>query len=237
MPRPRPRARSGRSPWFTPALFVFLEELRLHNDREWFERNRARYLADVRDPMLRFIADVGPALKQLAPRLVADPRPVGGSLFRIHRDTRFSKDKTPYKTNAAATFRHEAGRDVHGPALYLSLAPGAVEVGGGVWHPEAEPLRLIRTSLVQRPAAWRRALAAPGLAHLTWWGESLTRTPRGFPEGHPLDAWLRRKDFAAGVELGEADALSPGFLDRCLEAWRPLGPALKLLAGAVGLPW
>ncbi|MGC4001392.1 MAG: DUF2461 domain-containing protein [Anaeromyxobacter sp.] len=218
-------------------MFVFLEELRLHNDRDWFERHRERYLRDVRNPMLRFIGDVGPVLARLAPRLVADPRPVGGSLFRIHRDTRFAADKTPYKTNAAASFRHQAGRDVHGPGLYVSLAPGEVEVGGGVWHPEAEPLQLIRRSLVDRTAAWRRALAAPGLDRLSWWGEELKRTPRGFPEDHPLDAMLRRKDFAAGLELTERDALRPDLLDRCVEAWRPLGPALKLMAGAVGLPW
>jgi uncharacterized protein (TIGR02453 family) len=228
---------SARTPWFTPALFVFLEELRLHNDRDWFERNRDRYLRDVRDPMLRFVADVGPVLKKLAPRLVADPRPAGGSLFRIHRDTRFSKDKTPYKTNVAASFRHQAGRDVHGPGLYVSLAPGEVEVGGGVWHPEPEALRQIRTAIVEKPAAWTRAVAAPGLERLTWWGESLTRTPRGSPPGHAHDAWLRRKDFAAGVELAEEDALAPDFLDRCAEAWRPLGPAMKFMAGAVGLPW
>jgi uncharacterized protein (TIGR02453 family) len=187
--------------------------------------------------MLRFVADVGPVLRRLAPRLVADPRPVGGSLFRIHRDTRFSRDKTPYKTNAAASFRHDAGRDVHGPGLYVSLAPGEVEVGGGVWHPEPEPLRLIRRSIVEGSAAWKRALAAPGMERLTWWGDSLARTPRGFPEDHPLDEILRRKDFAAGVELSERDALAPDFLDRCAEAWRPLGPSLKLMAGAVGLPW
>lgn len=226
-----------RSPWFTPELFRSLEELRLHNDRDWFERNRERYVRDVRDPMLRFVADVAPVLRKLAPRLVADPRPVGGSLFRVHRDTRFSKDKTPYKTNAAASFRHEAGRDVHGPGLYVSLAPGEVEVGGGVWHPEPEPLRLVRRSVVERPAAWKRALAAPGMDRLTWWGDTLRRTPRGFPEGHPLETLLRRKDFAAGAELTERDALAPDFLDRCAEVWRPLGPSLKLMAGAVGLRW
>jgi uncharacterized protein (TIGR02453 family) len=226
-----------RSPWFTEALFTFLEELRLHNDRDWFERNKERYVRDVRDPMLRFVEDVRPVLRKLAPRLVADPRPVGGSLFRIHRDTRFSKDKTPYKTNVAAAFRHQTARDVHGPGLYVSLAPGEVEVGGGVWHPEAEPLRLIRLSIVEKPAAWKRALTAPGMDRLAWWGESLTRAPRGFPEGHPLDALLRRKDFAAGVELTERDVLAPDFLDRCAEAWRPLGPSMKLMAGAVGLPW
>jgi uncharacterized protein (DUF2461 family) len=106
-----------------------------------------------------------------------------------------------------------------------------------VWHPEAESLRLIRRSIVDRPAAWRKALAAPGLSRLGWWGESLARTPRGFPGGHPLDAWLRRKDFAAGVELTERDALAPDFLDRCVEAWRPLAPVMRLMAGAVGLPW
>ncbi len=158
---PGARARAGRrSPWFTPALFTFLEELRLHNDRDWFERNKDRYVHDVRDPFLRFVAGAAPVLKRLAPRLVADPRPVGGSLFRIHRDTRFSRDKTPYKTNAAASFRHAAGRHVHGPGLYVSLGPGEVEVGGGVWHPEPEPLRLIRKAIAERPAAWRKLAAA-----------------------------------------------------------------------------
>ena len=226
-----------RSPWFTPALFIFLEELRLHNDRDWFERNRTRYLADVRDPMLRFIGDVAPVLKEIAPQLVADPRPIGGSLFRIHRDTRFSPDKTPFKTNVAASFRHRAGRDVHGPGLYVSLAPGEVEVGGGVWHPDPESLRAIRRSIVDRPGPWKKALEAPAREGLAWWGDALTRTPRGCPEDHPLDAWLRRKDFAAGVELSEEDALAPDFLDRCAEAWRPLGPAMRIMAGAVGLPW
>lgn len=227
----------SRSPWFAPAFFAFLEELRLHNDRDWFERNKDRYLRHVRDPMLRFIAGAAPVLRRLAPRLVADPRPAGGSMFRIHRDTRFSRDKSPYKTNVAAAFRHVTGRDVHGPGLYLSLAPGEVEVGGGVWHPEPEPLRLIRKAIADRPTAWKRALAAPGADRLTWWGESLARTPKGFPGGHPLDEWLRRKDFAAGVEFTEADALAADFLDRCAEVWRPLGPAMKLMAGAVGLPW
>lgn len=232
----RAKARS-RSPWFTPELFRFLEELRLHNDKDWFERNRERYLRDVRDPFLRFLGDVGPALKKLAPRLVVDPRPVGGSMFRVHRDTRFAKDKTPYKTNVAASFRHEDGRDVHGPSFYVSLAPGEVEAGGGVWHPEPAALAAIRRSIAAKPTPWRRALGAPGVDGLTWWGEVLTRTPKGFPADHPMETWLRRKDFGAGVELTEEDALAPDFLDRCVEAWRPLGPTMKLLAGALGVRW
>jgi uncharacterized protein (TIGR02453 family) len=227
----------AQKPYFTPALFTFLSELRLQNDRDWFDRNRERYLRDVRDPMLRFIADFAPTLARIAPRLVADPRPAGGSLFRIHRDTRFSSDKTPYKTNVAAQFRHQAGRDVHGPGLYLSLEPGEVDVGGGIWHPEPEPLQAIRTAIAEKPAAWRRAVGTPAMRKLEWWGESLKRTPRGFPEGHPLDGFLRRKDFGAGVVLGERDACSPRFPGRCAEVYRAMVPTLAFLARAVGVPW
>jgi uncharacterized protein (TIGR02453 family) len=225
------------TPSFTPALFTFLAELRLHNDRDWFARNRERYLRDVRDPMLRFIAEFAPVLRRIAPRLVADPRPVGGSMFRINRDTRFSGDKTPYKTNVAAHFRHEAGRDVHGPAFYLSLDPDEVDVGGGVWHPEPEPLLLIRRSIAAKPAAWRRVTGAPAMRRLEVWGESLKRTPRGFPEDHPLDELLRRKDLAWGLSLGERDALSPRFPARVAELYRAMVPTMKLLAQVMGVPW
>jgi uncharacterized protein (TIGR02453 family) len=227
----------ARKAHFTPALFRFLGELRLHNDRDWFERNRDRYVRDVRDPMLRFVADFAPVLKKIAPRLVADPRPVGGSLFRIHRDTRFSSDKTPYKTNAAAHFRHEAGRDVHGPGCYLSLDPDTVEIGGGVWHPDADALRLIRASIVERPGDWKRALATPAMRRLTWWGESLRRPPRGFPDDHPMMDLLRRKNLAAGIELPVEAALRPGLVERCAEVYRALAPTMRLLARAVDLPW
>lgn len=222
---------------FTPALFEFLAALRLHNDRDWFERNRERYLRDVRDPMLRFVSDLAPVLRRIAPRLVADPRPVGGSLFRLHRDTRFSRDKTPYKTNVAAHFRHQDWREPHGPAYYLGLEPGEVDVGGGVWRPEPEPLRLIRAAILEKPDAWRRAAGTPAMKPLEQWGERLTRAPRGFPDDHPLVDLLRRKDFTAGVALGERDACSPRFPDRCAEVYRALAPTMKLLAGAVGLPW
>jgi len=222
---------------FTPALFTFLGELRLHNDRDWFAQNRERYLRDVRDPMLRFIADFAPVLRKMAPSLVADPRPVGGSLFRLNRDTRFSRDKSPYKTNVAAHFRHQAGRDVHGPGYYLSLEPDAVTVGGGVWHPEADALRKIRRSVVTHPEAWRKAERLQAREGLEWWGDTLARTPRGFPSDHPLEETLRRKDFAAGIELGEREALSPGFLGRCADVYRTLLPVMKLLARGQGLSW
>ncbi len=227
----------ARKAHFTPALFDFFSELRLHNDREWFERNKERYLRDVRDPMLRFVSDLVPVLRTIAPYVVADPRPVGGSLFRLHRDTRFSPDKSPFKTNVAAHFRHEAGRDVHGPGYYVSLDPDEVVAGGGVWHPEPDALRRIRRSIFTSPGDWKRVTGTPAMKRLEWWGESLRRPPRGFPDDHALVDLLKRKDFAAGIELPRRDALSAGFLDRCAEVYRALAPTMKLLARAQGLPW
>src|SRR5512145_135560 len=120
---------------FTPRLFAFLRDLKRHNDREWFAANRERYVADVETPMLEFISDFAPRLRAISPAYVADRRRMGGSMFRIYRDTRFAADKSPFKTNVAARFQHEARRKVQGvPAFYLSLAPGECEGGGGVYH-------------------------------------------------------------------------------------------------------
>ena len=110
-----------QEPCFQPDLFRFLDALRGNNNREWFQANKERYESDVKGPMLRFIGDFAPRLRQISPRFVADPRPNCGSLFRIYRDVRFSKDKTPYKTNAGAQFRHQAGKDAHAPGFYLHV--------------------------------------------------------------------------------------------------------------------
>src|SRR5580765_3671675 len=108
--------------WFSPALFTFLRQLKSHNTREWFADNKERYQRDVEAPMLQFVGDVGPRLRKISPALVADPRRTGGSMFRIYRDTRFSGDKTPYKTAAAARFPHEEWkRSSSAPGLYLHL--------------------------------------------------------------------------------------------------------------------
>ena len=99
--------------YFRPVLFEFLAELRENNNREWFQANKGRYESDVLAPLLEFVADFGSYLREISPHYVADPRLVGGSVFRIHRDLRFFRNKTPYKTAAAAHFRHETGREVN----------------------------------------------------------------------------------------------------------------------------
>ncbi len=108
---------------FSPGLFAFLEELAANNDRTWFAANKPRYQSQVVDQLVRFIAAMADPLEKVSPHFVADPRPVGGSMFRIYRDVRFSKDKRPYKEHAACQFRHAAGKDAHAPGFYVHLAP------------------------------------------------------------------------------------------------------------------
>jgi len=121
------------SNYFEPALFDFLRDLKQNNNREWFQKNKHIYESKVKQPLLEFIADFAPHLHKIHPRFVADPRPVGGSMFRIYRDVRFSEDKSPYKTQASAHFKHhKASKDVHVPGFYLHLEPGQCFTAAGV---------------------------------------------------------------------------------------------------------
>jgi len=130
---------------FTPKLFAFLRELAAHNDRDWFAANKERYERDVRMPALRFINDFAAPLAKFAPHLVANPRPSGGSLFRIHRDTRFSRDKSPYKTHVGIHFFHEAAKAAASvPGFYLHLQPGESFAAAGIWHPDPPALARVR---------------------------------------------------------------------------------------------
>lgn len=226
---------SDASP-FTPATFRFLRDLRKNNDRDWFEANRERFELDVREPALRFIGDFAPRLRRISPHLVADPRPQGGSLFRIHRDVRFSADKRPYKTHLGIHFRHEAGRDAHAPGLYLHLEPGDVFAGAGLWRPPRAALAEIRDTLDESPAAWKRALSTRGFA--AQWalsGDSLKRVPRGFDPEHPFATDLKRKEFVAISGFRERDACADDFAPRLEKAWRAAGPFLGFLTEAQGL--
>ena len=120
---------------FDASLLQFLEELADNNHRSWFQINKERYETAVLEPSLAFIREFAPRLKKISPYFVASDRRVGGSLMRVYRDTRFGKDKTPYKTNVGIQFRHEFGKDVHAPGFYVHLVPGqrflALAVGGG----------------------------------------------------------------------------------------------------------
>lgn len=223
---------------FTPATFAFLTELAANNNREWFRANKARYDGDVKEPALRFISDFAPHLARISTRFRADPRANGGSLFRIYRDTRFSKDKRPYKTHTGIHFRHEAARDAHAPGFYLHLQPGQVFAGVGIWRPGGPTLRSIREAIDEDPDAWLRASGDKGFrASFELSGDSLIRAPKGFGVDHPLIVDLRRKDFIGAAGLSESTVLSPDFLDRFAALCQDAAPFQRWLCRAIGVPW
>jgi uncharacterized protein (TIGR02453 family) len=227
-------------PYFTPKFFRFFRELAANNNREWFQANKPRYENDVRDPMQRFIEDFAPRLRKLNRNYLADPRPVGGSMFRIYRDVRFSSDKRPYKTNAGAYFHHAAGkqRDIDTPGFYLHLSAGEVFVGSGLWHPEGSALAKIRDAIVAHPEKWKRAIATREFrATCRLSGDKLQRPPKGYDPNHPLIEDLKRKDFVTVTDLSEKDACSPHFMDRFVAACAAAGPFMRFLTESLELPW
>ena len=226
----------GLTPVFTSDLFDFLRDLARNNDRTWFAENRDRYDRDVKGPALRFVAEVAPHLGKLSPHFRADPRPVGGSLFRIHRDVRFSKDKSPYKTHVGIRFPHKTGKDVHGPVFYLHLEPGQVFIGCGVWHPDGGTLARIRGSIAAHPDRWRRIWEGKKLQRrFRLGGDTLQRAPRGIDADHPLIEDLKRKDYIAVAELSEEAVQRPGFVKEFASLCRDAEPFQRFLCEALGL--
>ena len=224
--------------YFTPALFKFLRDLKKNNTREWFQANRSRYESDVRGPLLDFIEDFAPHLAKLSPHFVADPRKNGGSMFRIHRDTRFSKDKTPYKTHTAVQFRHERAKDAHVPSFYLHLEPGSVFAATGTWRPDTASAKKIRDAIAAKPAECKRATSGKAIrAMCTFEGESLKRPPRGFDPEHPLIEDLKRKDFLAVAAFSQTDACGADFLALFTRFCRAVGPYTAFLTKALDLKY
>ncbi|MEM7288048.1 MAG: DUF2461 domain-containing protein [Actinomycetota bacterium] len=224
--------------YFTPALFGFLKDLAANNDREWFKANQDRYEALVRQPALDFITDMVEPLEQVSPHFVADSRTVGGSLFRIQRDTRFSKDKTPYKLNTGMHFRHERAKDAHAPGFYVHLQPGQCFMGVGLWQPESKVAYRIRHHIDEHADAWAAATRRePFTGTFTLGGDSLVRPPKGFDAEHPLIDDLKRKSFMATTSLTQREVTSASFMEDFLANCRTASPMMALLCDAVGVRW
>ncbi|MCW8908413.1 MAG: DUF2461 domain-containing protein [Sedimenticola sp.] len=221
---------------FPDGTLPFLRELRENNEKAWFQANKGRYEAQVREPALAFIEAMVPGLAEISPHFRASPKKVGGSLMRIYRDVRFSNDKTPYKTNIGIQFRHAQGRDVHAPGFYLHIAPDECFVAAGIWHPESRVLAAIRGFLDDNPAAWRRALEADGFkGHFALAGDSLKRPPRGYSADHPLIDDLKRKDFIAVKSIEPAAIQGPELVPETLRAYRHSDDFMRYLCTAIGV--
>ena len=223
---------------FEPATLKFLEELAANNNREWFKQNKTRYEEQVLDVALRFIQSMHDPLHDMAPHFVAQATRVGGSLMRVYRDTRFSKNKLPYKTNIGIQFRHEQAKDVHSPGYYLHIAPGDVFVGAGMWRPDSDALRGIRERIVARSPEWQRASRDKTFRrHFSLDGESLTRPPRGFDKDHEFIDDIKRKSFIAVRNLPADAPLGSGFQKTVESSFKAAEPLMRFLCKSVGVPF
>lgn len=223
---------------FSKATFEFLAELAANNNRAWFDANKARYEALVREPALDFIDAMAPALSVFAPHFRADPRRLGGSLMRVYRDTRFSRIKTPFKTNIGIQFRHELGKDVHAPGFYVHVAADECFLAVGCWHPDSDALRRIRERIAEYGDEWFAVRDAPAFAACwTLAGDSLKRPPRGFAAEHPAIDDIRRKDFVAMAPLSAADVTAPDLVELAGECFAAARPFMKFLCDAVAVQY
>jgi uncharacterized protein (TIGR02453 family) len=235
------RASSLEFDGFPATAFAFLKGLGENNNREWFEARRDTYEQSLRVPMKALIEEMDARLATIAPEITGT---VKGSMFRIHRDIRFSKNKAPYKTNAACWFFHRDAKNnvgqeaVHGGAgLYFHLEPRACYAGGGVWMPPAPVLKRVRGALdvgheefnaIVKARPFRKLLGDLSTEAM------LKRMPRGFDAEHPAGDWLRYQSFTAGCSLTQADVTSSALADRLEDVFRTLTPLVRWLNSAMG---
>ncbi len=223
---------------FTQATFGFLAELAANNNKAWFETNKPRYESLVREPALEFIEAMGPALRTFAPHFRAEPRKVGGSLMRVFRDTRFSRDKTPYKTNIGIQFRHALGRDIHAPGFYVHIATDECFLAVGCWHPETDALGKIRDLIAQKPEQWFAARDDKKfVAHWELDGDSLTRPPRGYDRSHAAIGDIKRKDLIAISPLSAREITGSSVVKSVGKRYAEAAPFMKFLCHALEVPY
>ncbi|MBK9691628.1 MAG: TIGR02453 family protein [Gemmatimonadetes bacterium] len=238
--RPAP-ALTARFTGFRPAALTFLRQLARHNTRPWFEAHRAAYEAEVRDPMRALVEEVDVHLAQVAPEITGDPK---RSVFRIHRDVRFSRDKSPYKTHAACWFYHaDAGKGVGseaqggGAGFYFHFAPGEFFLGAGIWMPPRPALARLREALSDDQEGFEAIVLAPAFRRRFGVLDTeamLTRLPRGVKPDHPAARWLRHQSFTVGRALTESTARSPRLPGTLARDFAALTPFIRWLNGALG---
>jgi len=226
---------------FRREAIQFLADLAANNERAWFQPRKAEYQRLLKDPLEALVAALAERFAAQRIPLRADP---ARSIFRIYRDVRFSKDKSPYKTNVGASFPWVAGRDggpgdvesgaeaAHGVGGYFHLAPGDIFVGGGMWHPEPARLAAFRAAVGSDPASVHAALDDPRFVARFGQvnGDRLKRVPTGFPPDHPEAELLKLKDVVFGRRLSDDEALSPDLPDLLTDAFADAVPVYRFLA-------
>jgi len=227
------------STYFTDKSFKFLRGLARHNERAWFLDHKADYDAHVRAPFQRLLTDLQPIVAEISAHYRSDPKPVGGSLFRIQRDTRFANDKTPYKTWQGARLLHARSKQVESPLFYLHLQPGNCFVAAGLWHSPPEVQRRVRQFIVDNPAGWKTAAHAPAFRKRFDLDDSdmLVRVPKGYPDDFPYLDDLRRRNFVAERGIDDATMLGPRLRQTLSADLAALGPFVDYLCAALDLEY
>jgi uncharacterized protein (TIGR02453 family) len=222
---------------FPKELFAFLTELGRNNNRDWFTANKERYVRYAKEPTLAFVGAMKDRLESISPSYIADTRANGGSMFRIYRDTRFARDKTPYKTNVGCHFRHSAGKDAHAPGFYVHLQPGESFGGGGIWTPPPPVLGKIRDAIDRNQDEWVRIKGYIGKGSYVAFNdaERYKRPPQGYAADHPLIEDLKLKSFYAGRSFTDDEVTSSGFIDLIAETYEDLAPFMRFINEALGL--
>lgn len=215
----------------------FFKDLEKNNNRDWFAKNKSRYEDVVLNPALELVTEMAEPLKKVSPHFLAVPKRSGGSLMRIYRDTRFSKDKTPYKTNLGVHFRHEAGKDVHAPGFYFHIDAKEIFVGAGIWHPDSKTLGMIRTLIDDDPKYWKRSKNAKAFkSTFEMHGDSLKRPPRGYQAEHPLIDDLKLKDHIGLTNLTKSDLYDRKLIDKLIQRFKAAKPFVRFLCDAIHQP-
>jgi uncharacterized protein (TIGR02453 family) len=223
---------------FPKDTLKFLADLQHNNTREWFAENKSRYEQSFVEPSLELIRQLERPLAKISPLLRVEAKKMGGSLMRIYKDTRFSKDKTPYKTNIGIQFRHVAGKDVHAPGIYVHIATDECFVGAGIWKPEAEPLKKIREHISRNPAEYRKAIGNKKFSsHYALLDDRLKGAPRGFAKEDPMIDELRRRSYLGGASLSPAQIHSKGLIELIVDRVRAAKPLMTFLCAALEVPY
>lgn len=213
---------------FPEAGLKFLKALKRNNRREWFQPRKDVYEQSVRGPMLELVEALNGELARVAPDYVTEPK---RAVFRIYRDTRFSHDKTPYKTHVAAVFGRRGMSGHSGGMLYFHVSPEEVEIAGGVYRPEPETMRAVRQHVADNHDELRRILAGKKLRTLMGElkGDELSRVPKGFAADHPAAGYIRKKDWILDVALGPEIATTAGLFDELRQRFTLMLPFVEFL--------
>ncbi len=216
----------------------FLEELQENNNRVWFAEHKTRYEQSVLAPALELITALQKPLAKAAPLLRVESKRMGGSLMRIYKDTRFSKDKLPYKTNIGIQFRHQHGGDVHAPGVYLHVSPAECFLGVGTWRPPSDALRKIRDYIISHESTWKKLLKQKKFnAAFTMHEDRLKSTPRGYDKQHPLIDELRQQSFIGIAPLTRKQVQSKELVERIPKLITVGKPLMVTLCEALEQPW